>query len=135
MRKRKSKELGLVALIMIGTAVGLGTIIATAFILALISSLTKDPTSLTSWLSLASLLISGAVSGFIISRANGEGGALVGISASVISAALLIIIGLIMSAGRLRLGVFINVIAYLSVAVFGSILGKKRIKRRRRKYS
>ena len=135
MRKRKSKELGLVALIMIGTAVGLGTIIATAFILALISSLTKDPTSLTAGLSLATLLISGAVSGFVISRANGEGGALVGISAAVISAALLIIIGLIMSAGRLKLGVFINVVAYLSVAVFGSILGKKRIKRRRRKYS
>ena len=135
MRKRKSKERGLVALILIGAAVGLGTIIATAFILALISSLTKDPTSLTAGLSLATLLISGSISGFVISRANGEGGALVGISAAVIIVALLIIIGLVMSAGRLRLGVFINLIAYLSVAVFSSVLGKKRIKRRRRKYS
>lgn len=135
MRKRKSKERGLVALILIGTAVGLGTIFATAFILALISSFTKDPTSLTAGLSLATLLISGSISGFVISRANGEGGALVGISAAVIIVALLIIIGLVMSAGRLRLGVFINLIAYLSVAVFSSVLGKKRIKRRRRKYS
>ena len=135
MKKRKSKERGLITLILISAAVGLGVIFATAFALALISSFTKDPTALTAGLSLAALLIGGAISGFGISRANGEGGALVGVSASVLTSAVLVVIGLIMGAGRLKLTVFINLVAYLAVAVFCSILGKKRIKRRRRRYS
>lgn len=135
MKKRKRKELGLTSLIMIGAAVGLGAILLVTFILAFISSMTKDPTSLTGGLSLAALLVSGAVSGFGISKANGEGGALVGILSSIITVAVILVIGLITSAGKLNLGVFLNLIAYTMTATLASILGKKRIKRRKRRYS
>ncbi len=135
MRKRKSKELGLVTLILIGAAVGLGAILLVTFILAFISSMTKDPTSLTGGLSLAALIVSGAVSGFGISKANGEGGALVGILSSIITASVILVIGLIVSTGKLNLGVFLNLIAYMMTSTLASILGKKRLKRRKRKYS
>ena len=135
MRKRKSKELGLVSLIMIGAAVGLGAILLVTFILAFISSMTKDPTSLTGGLSLTALIVSGAVSGFGISKANGEGGALVGILSSIITASVILVIGLIVSTGKLNLGVFLNLIAYMMTSTLASILGKKRLKRRKRKYS
>ena len=135
MKKRKRKELGLVSLIMIGAAVGLGAILLIAFILAFVSSMTKNPTSLTGGLALVTLLVSGAVSGFGISKANSEGGALVGILSSIITVAVILVIGLIASAGKLNLGVFLNLIAYMMTATLAAILGKKRIKRRKRRYS
>ena len=135
MKKRKRKELGLVSLIMIGAAVELGAILLVTFILAFVSSMTKDPTSLTGGLSLAALLVSGAVSGFGISKANGEGGALVGILSSVITVGIMLVIGLIASKGQMNLGAFLNLIAYMMTATLASILGKKKLKRRKRKYS
>jgi putative membrane protein (TIGR04086 family) len=110
-------------------------ILLVTFILAFISSMTKDPTSLTGGLSLAALIVSGAVSGFGISKANGEGGALVGILSSIITASVILVIGLIVSTGKLNLGVFLNLIAYMMTSTLASILGKKRLKRRKRKYS
>ena len=106
-----------------------------SFVMALVSSFTDDPTSLTGALSLVTLLLSGAVSGFITSKANGEGGALVGTLSSVIAAALVLVIGLVCKAGRLNLGVFLNLIAFICTSVLSSLLGKKLVKKRRRRYS
>ena len=132
MKKRKRKELGLGALLVIGTVASVGAVFVMAFILALISSMTKDPTSLTGAFSLLALLLAGAVSGFIISRVNGEGGKLIGILSSVIATVVMMIVGLIRKGGFLPLGALLNLLAFLAVGVISSILGKKRARKRRR---
>ena len=132
MKKHKRKELGLGALLVIGTVASVGAVFVMAFILALISSMTKDPTSLTGAFSLLALLLAGAVSGFVISRVNGEGGKLIGILSSVIATAVMMIVGLIWKGGLLPLGALLNLFAFLAVGVLASILGKKRARKRRR---
>ena len=132
MKKHKRKELGLGALLAIGAVASVGAVFVMAFILALISSMTKDPTSLTGAFSLLALLLAGAVSGFVISRVNGEGGKLVGILSSVIATSVMMIVGLIWKGGLLPLGALLNLFAFLAVGVLASILGKKRARKRRR---
>lgn len=132
MKKHKRKELGLTALLLIGAATSVVAVFVVAFILAFISSLTKDPTSMTGAFSLLALILAGAVSGFVISRANGDGGALVGILSSVIATGVMIIAGLIWKNGFLPLGALLNLLAFLAVAIISSILGKKRARKRRR---
>ena len=132
MKKHKRKELGLGALLVIGTVASVGAVFVMAFILALISSMTKDPTSLTGAFSLLALLLAGAVSGFVISRVNGEGGKLVGILSSVIATSVMMIVGLIWKGGLLPLGALLNLFAFLAVGVLASILGKKKARKRRR---
>ena len=132
MKKHKRKELGLGALLVIGTVASVGAVFVMAFILALISSMTKDPTSLTGAFSLLALLLAGAVSGFVISRVNGEGGKLIGILSSVIATSVMMIVGLIWKGGLLPLGALLNLFAFLAVGVLASILGKKRARKRRR---
>ncbi len=132
MKKHKRKELGLTALLLIGAAASVGAVFVVAFILAFISSMTKDPTSMTGAFSLLALILAGAVSGFVISRANGDGGALVGILSSVIATGVMIIAGLIWKSGFLPLGALLNLLAFLAVGIFSSLLGKKRSRKRRR---
>lgn len=132
MKKHKRKEHGLGALLAIGVIASLGAVFIAAFILALISSMTKDPTSLTGAFSLLALLLAGAVSGFVISRLNGEGGTLVGILSSAIATGVMMIVGLIWKGGLLPLGALLNLLAFLAVGVLSSILGKKRARKRRR---
>ena len=132
MKKHKRKELGLTALLAIGALASMATVFAMALILALISSLTKDPTSLTGAFSLLALALAGAASGFVISRLNGDGGTLVGILSVVIATALMLIIGLIWKGGLLPLGAFLNMLVFLAVGVISSLLGKKKSKKRKR---
>ena len=134
MKKHKRKELGLSTIMLLGTAFSIVVIILTALIMAIISSLTKDPTSLTGAFSLVTLLISGAISGFVTSRANGEGGKLVGIVSSISAAFIIVIVGLVWKRGMLNLGALINVIAFIAVSVVFSMLGTKKVKRGHRRY-
>lgn len=134
MKKHKRKELGLTALISIGAAISVAAVFAMALILALISSLTKDPTALTGAFSLLSLVLAGAVSGFVISRVNGDGGTLVGILSVVIATAVMIIVGLIWKGGLLPLGALLNLLVFLAVGVISSLLGKRKNKKRKRMY-
>ena len=134
MKKHKRKELGLTSLILLGAGFALATVTATAFLLALISSFTKNPTALTGILSLIALLLSGAISGYVTSRVNGEGGALIGILSTVVSALLILTVGLIWRGGSLNLGMPLNLLAFIGISVLFSILGKKRIKRGHKRY-
>ena len=134
MRKRKRKEPGLSALMLIGAGLSLVTILTVTFIMAIVSYMTSDPTSLTGALSLASLLVAGAISGYVTSRTNGGGGVLIGALSTVITASIMLTIGLIASGG-IGVGAFINLGAYVSVSVLASVIGKKRVGKRKRRYA
>lgn len=134
MNKRRKKELGLSALLAIGASASALSVFAVAFALAVISSLTNDPTSLTGAFSLLALVIAGAVSGFLISRLNGDGGVLVSILSSVISTSVMILAGLIIKKGALPLGAVLNLLVFLAVSIVFSLLGKRRTKKHKRSF-
>lgn len=136
MQKHKRKEFTLPALLLFGSGFALITVVATAMALAIIACFTGDPTALTGAFSLLSLIIAGAVSGFITSRANGDGGALVGILSALICSALMLAIGLVWKGGLLPFGAILNIAVFAVVSVGASLLGKKRVRiGRKHRYS
>lgn len=135
MKRRKRKEFGLTALMLLGAAFALAVIIAVSFILSVISSMTKNPTSLVGAFSLLSLILSGAISGFVTSKVNGEGGVIVAVLSSVISAFTVLAIGLIWKGGAIKLSVPLNLLVFIAVSVIASLLGKKQPKRKKHRYS
>ena len=132
MKKHKRKELKPGAMLAIGALASLISVAVVAFILAIISSLTKDPTSLTGAFSLLSLVLAGIGSGFAISRIMGDGTSLIGTLSVVIASLVILIIGLIWNGGLLPLGTVLNILVFLAVGIIASILGKQRPHKKRR---
>ena len=83
-------------------------------------------------LSLVSLLISGAVSGFAISKRKGEGGISISLFTSLIFTSSILIISLIASKGRIGGVIFMNCLCYILTSTFASFLAKKRERRHKR---
>ena len=132
MKKHKRKELSLGAMLAIGTVASVVSVGVVAFILAIISSLTKDPTSLTGAFSLLTLVLAGAISGFVISRVMGDGASLVGTLSIAIATVAMLAVGLIWKGGLLPLGALLNLCVFLAVGVIASVLGKQRPRKKRR---
>ena len=132
MKKHKRIELSPAVLIAIGTISSIASVAVMALILAVISSLTKDPTSLTGAFSLLALVLAGAVSGFLISRLVGDGGSLVSMLSIAIATALMLIVGIIWKGGLLPLGALLNLLVFLAVGIIASKLGNKRPRKKRR---
>ena len=128
MKKHKRKEFALPYLILMGAGFALLTVIATAFILAVIAYFTSNPTAMTGAFSLLALILAGAISGFVTSKVNGDGGALVGILSALICAAVILAVGLVWRGGLLPFGAVLNVAVFTVVSVGASLLGKKRVK-------
>ena len=132
MKKHKRKELSLGTMLAIGTVASVVSVGIVAFILAIISSLTKNPTSLTGAFSLLTLVLAGAISGFVISRVMGDGASLVGTLSVAIATVAMLAVGLIWKGGLLPLGALLNLCVFLAVGVIASVLGKQRPRKRHR---
>ena len=135
MKKHKRKEFGLTTLTLLGAAFALVVMLAVSFILSVISSMTKDPTSFIGAFSLLALILSGVISGFVTSKVNGDGGVLIAILSSVISAFTILAIGLIWKGGAIKLSVPLNLLVFIAVSLIASLLGKKQPKRKKHRYS
>ena len=134
MKKHKRKEFGLPALLIMGSGFALATVIVTSLILAIIAYLGKDPTALTGAFSLLAPALAGVVSGFITSKANGEGGTLVSVISAVISAVVMLSLGLILRKGLLPLGAVLNIAVFVVLSCFSALLAKRGKGARKRKY-
>ena len=135
MKKTIKAELGTLPKLLIGAIAAAASIVVVSFILSLISSLTKNPTALTGVFSLLSLIIAGALFGFISSKLNGDGGIAIIFVSSVITALIMSAIGLIWCGGKVHFGVFLNYLAFIgTVALCAVIAGKIGGGKRRHKY-
>jgi uncharacterized membrane-anchored protein len=134
MKKHKRKEFTFPALLSMGVGFALASLLAVAMLLAVISYFTADPTAYTGAFSLLSLVAAGAVSGFVTSRVNGEGGVSVATLSALITAALIAVVGLIWKGGLLPLGALLNLAAFSVTSVAAAALGKPRKSKHRRKY-
>ena len=130
MKRYKRKEFGFPALVFMGAGFALAVVVVTALLFSALAYFTADPTAMTGAFSLLTLLVSGAVSGFVTSRVNGEGGSLVSAVSAVIAALLIIAVGLIWRGGLLPLGAVLNTVAFTVISCASAVFGKKRKKRK-----
>lgn len=126
MKKHKRKEFGFPTLLLLGSGFALVSVPIIALLLAIASYFTSNPTALTGAFSLLTLALAGALSGFVTSKANGEGGSLIGILSAVISAVVMLAVGLIWKGGLLPLGAVLNIAVFVALSCFAALLGKRR---------
>ena len=107
-------------------------VIIISFLFSLIISTLKNPTGAVRLSSLIVLLVSGAVSGFIICRHNKDYGMRVAFLSSVLFSILLILIALLSRGGSVGGVHFMNSLCYILISFFISLLGKNKKRRRRR---
>lgn len=116
----------------IGTVISVIVFFAITVIAALISYSTKDPTGILGIASLASLLFSGAASGFALSRARSY----FGFAAAIISALIFSVIYLaasLIASGGIGLSHLMNLFCYLAVSLLFAFIGKGTPKKRRKR--
>ena len=134
MKRHTRKEFSFPALLLMGSGFALATVLAVAMLLAVVAYLSNDPTSLTAAFALLTLVLAGAVSGFVTSRVNGDGGALIGILSALICTAIIAVVGLIVKGGLIPLGAILNLAVYAVTSVAAATLAKRKKTARRRRY-
>ena len=126
--KRKRTNASAIAL---GLCLSVLSFLLLSFALSFILAMFRDPLSLIGMFSVAALLLSGAISGFVTAKYKGEG-AILPVSVSSLCFALALLgIGLILTRGILPIISLINLFAYLVLTV-GFAFIAIRSKRRRR---
>ena len=118
-----------------GVLISLLLLIALSFVAALVSYATENSTAGVGTFSLAALLISALISGFISAkRSGGFGSAVLTVTASML---LIAVVGLIVGCGKISLSGVMNCICYLGVGTAGAFIARRRVgktKRRKRKH-
>ena len=131
-KKRKLKKTAACAL-----GFGLIASVTAFFTMALIGALIcgsfPDPTAKLGAVAFAVLMLSGAISGFSTSRFKGSGGILPAFLSSLIFATVCLLIGLIMTSGKLPMVVCVNLLLYMAVSLFFAFLGRPREKKHKRR--
>lgn len=96
---------------------------------ALICGTFPDPTANIGAVAFLVLMISGAISGFSTSRYKGEGGILPAFLSSLVFATVCLLIGLVMTSGKLPGVVPVNLLLYMAVALFFAFLARPKEKK------
>ena len=110
------------------------SMLAVSLIASIILYMQSDPTALIDVASLVVLLVSAAVSGYVISKRTGERKMLTTALSSIALCFLLFIIGMIMTGGGVTNRVYLNYLCYVGVAMlFAWLGGRAPTKRRRRR--
>ena len=131
--KRKAKGSGIARPFLFGILFEAVLLPSISFLLALISTLTSNPTSLEGIFAIAALLFSGGIYGFTVSKLKGEGGILFTFLCALFFSLLLIIVGIIISGGALNISVLVGQVIYLLSALLFSALGGIKKKRKIRR--
>ena len=105
-----------------------------ALIAAVIAYSSDDPTKSVAPSALATLAVSAAVSGIVISRMKGEGGVKLSGIASITLILLLFITALISGKGIVGPSAFMNYACYIGVSLLSAYIGRKKegVRRKRR---
>ncbi len=131
MKRKRTENISGIKVVILGAVCSLALLAVVCFIASLILIRTENSTAYIDISSLAALLVTAAISGFSISKIKGDGGVLIGILSSLLFVLVMLVIGLIAMGGSLPPRCPLNYLCYMGVASLFSLLGKKRVKRRR----
>ncbi len=125
-RTKNTKSSGIRSLL-IGVGIAAVSYFFLAFVFSVAAYLGSDPTRRVGLFSLISLVVSGAVTGFAVTKKSE--GKFTALLSSLILSLILLVVGVIISKGAPSLGNFINIAIYVaSVAIF-SRLGRHKSSR------
>lgn len=110
------------------------TIILFSVISALILYSLDDPTKNLGAFSLVTMMLSAATSGVISARIKGDGGFQFAILVALAVVLVMLLINVIICAGKVSGGAFMNYGCYLAVAALSAFVGKKGERHRRHKH-
>ena len=130
-RTAKIKKTPFVAFVL-GLFFSFLSLLAISFISSLILISTENPTGSVGITSLFSLLAAGMLSGFVISKRNGEDGIKAALLSALAFVALMFAISLVSSKGKIDGAVLMNGLCYILISLPAALLGGKQKKRRRR---
>lgn len=108
------------------------TLLLLSFIASLILISTKNPNLSIKVCSFATLLASGAISGFAISKYRRDLSFGISVFATLSVAVLMLAISLISTKGNVSGGIFMNYLCYVLISVFFSFIGRRKTKRHHR---
>lgn len=121
-----------------GTVLAFGVIFNTAlfliinFLVSIILGKLENPTGNMGMVSMLTLYACALISGFSVAKFKGEGGALPSSMSSLIFVLLLLVVGLIISRGKLPVITAVNYAVYMIISILGSLFAARKPKRRRR---
>ena len=113
-------------------AISVLIILLFSLISAVIVGSLDDPTESVGIFSLATMLLSAALSGVMSARIKGEGGLKFATLVALAVVLIMLLINVIISAGKVSGGSFMNYGCYLGVASLSAFLGRKRNTHRRK---
>ena len=116
-----------------GLLISVGVLVITSLVMSALAYSSPDPTGKIGIYSLVSLILSAAISGFMVSRFFSDGGIGIALLTSFSVVLILMLFGVIIGGGRLGGGAFMNYLSYFGVALLFTIFGKKRERRHRRR--
>lgn len=135
MRKGKGSLTGGVAQsFFICFAISVFLIILFSLISALIAGALDDPTKYLGVFSLGAMLLSAMVAGVSCTRIKGEGGVRFASLVALAVVLLMLLINVIICAGKVSGGAFMNYGCYLGTFILSAVLGKKREGHRRHRH-
>ena len=129
--KKQTKTDGRGGLFLMSLGISLGILLAASLIMSAVAYSSADPTGKIGIYSLVSLIVSAALAGFIASRLSDS----VGLSTltALATVLILILVGAVISGGKLGLGALMNYLCYFGVATLFSLFAKKRVRRHKRR--
>ena len=109
------------------------SLLAVAFVMALVAYSMENPTGNVALLSLVSLILSAIISGVVISRITGDGGTRLVALSSLALMLILLLVGLVIKRGGVSSAAFMNYACFVGVSALAAYLGRKSENRRRRR--
>ncbi len=130
---QKRKKMNIWASAGINLAFCLFTLLAISLILALIASFTKNPISFTELFGLISLLLSGAICGFITNKSDKERGFKIMLMSLGVIIFIIIVASVLLCEGKVSGMAFMNCLCYILSSLLFAYLAKRERKGKRRK--
>jgi len=119
--------------VLLGLLISCLCMLAVSLLCAVILYIQGDPLALVDLASLAVLLVSAAISGYIISRRSPEKKLLTVTLSSLLLCLLLFVIGMILTGGGVTTRVYLNYLCYVGVALLFAWLASRKPERKRRR--
>ena len=124
-RRRNKVELYGWRAVLCGFGISAFSLFAVALTATFVCYLSNDPMAISELASLVSLLIGGAVSGFIFPRLCRDTSIIPTVLSGVIFSLVLLAAGLLLSNGALPLKMLTNMLCYLGVSLLASLLSRR----------
>ena len=128
LKQKNGKRSARLSPVLTGVSVSVATLLMCAFLASVIAYSSRDPTAILPALTLSALILAGVLPSAVTTRFCGTAGAIV---SAAVTVALILILALILSGGRIPSATLMNCGCYLGSSALTAALARKRPRRTR----